>query len=58
MTVPPRVVDMVPIARYVQQLETVYGPRGPEAVVAARGGSVEVLRAPEQADRLRLPDLR
>ncbi len=42
MTLPPRVVDMAPIARYVQQLETVYGPRGPVAVVAARGGSVDV----------------
>jgi hypothetical protein len=42
MMLPPREVDMAPIARYVQQLETVYGPRGPVAVVATCGGSVNV----------------
>jgi hypothetical protein len=40
MTMPPRVVDVAPIAHYVQQLSTVHGPRGPVAVVASRTGSV------------------
>ena len=40
MTMPPRVVDVAPIAQYVQQLSTVHGRRGPVAVVASRTGSV------------------
>jgi hypothetical protein len=42
MTMPPRVVDVAPIAQYVQQLSNVHGPRGPVAVVADRIGSVDV----------------
>ncbi len=42
MTIRPSTADVAPIARYVQQLVTVHGPRGPVAVVADRVGSVEV----------------
>jgi hypothetical protein len=41
-TIWPSTVDVVPIARYVQQLAANLGPRGPVAVVADRAGSVEV----------------
>ena len=42
MTIWPSTADVAPIARYVQQLVEVLGPRGPVAVVADRVGSVEV----------------
>jgi hypothetical protein len=41
MTICPSTADVAPIARYIQQLVTVHGPRGPVAVVADRIGSVE-----------------
>jgi hypothetical protein len=41
-TIWPSTVDVAPIARYIQQLVSVHGPRGPVAVVAERIGSVEV----------------
>ena len=42
MTIWPSTADVAPIARYIQQLVTVHGPRGPVAVVADRVGSVEI----------------
>jgi len=42
MTSRPSTADVAPIARYVGQLVTVHGPRGPVAVVAERVGSLEV----------------
>jgi hypothetical protein len=42
MTTGPSTADVAPIARYIRQLETARGPRGPVAVVGDRTGSVEV----------------
>jgi hypothetical protein len=42
MTSRPSTADVVPIGRYLQQLVTVHGPRGPVAVIADRAGSLEV----------------
>lgn len=42
MTTRPSTPDAAPIVRYIRQLETVYGSRGPVAVVADRTGSVAV----------------
>ena len=42
MTTGPSIADIAPMARYIRQLETVHGPRGPVAVVGDHTGSVEV----------------
>jgi hypothetical protein len=42
MTMGPSTLDVAPIVRYIRQLETVYGSRGPVAVVADHTGSVGV----------------
>ena len=41
MSAGPTTADVVPIARYIRELETIHGQRGPVAVVGDRTGSAE-----------------